>query len=152
MDMITRNFKILYARSSIIFLFTIVTALQIFSFPGQFAYMRTVGSIELLIQIWLTLLIAIWLFTAQFGLLCLWKIVGQIESSSIYSKGSLQWLGRLVQAMRYALITGAVVFFSVVIQADDPGVAVMLMALNLFFSTLYIATSLLSDQLRSKSD
>ena len=152
MDMITRNFKILYARSSIIFLFTIVTILQIFSFPGQFAYMRTVGSIELLFQIWLTLLLAIWLFTAQFGLLCLWKIVGKIENSSIYSKGSLKWLGRLVQAMRYALITGAVVFFSVAIQADDPGVAVMLIALNLFISTLFVATSLLLDQLSVKSD
>lgn len=152
MDMITRNFKILYARSSIIFLFIIVTMLQIFSFPGQFAFMRTVGSIELLFQIWLTLLLAIWLFTAQFGLLCLWKIVGKIENSSIYSKGSLKWLGRLVQAMRYALITGAVVFFSVVIQADDPGVAVMLIALNLFISTLFVATSLLRDQLSVKSD
>ena len=152
MDMITRNFKILYARSSIIFLFTIVTILQIFSFPGQFAYMRTVGSLELLSQIWLTSLLAIWLFTAQFGLLCLWKIVGKIEHSSIYSKGSLKWLGRLVQAMRYALITGAVVFFSVVIQADDPGVAVMLIALNLFISTIFVATSLLRDQLSVKSD
>ena len=54
--------------------------------------------------------------------------------------------------MRYALITGAVVFFSVVIQADDPGVAVMLIALNLFISTLFVATSLLRDQLSVKSD
>ena len=145
--MISANFKILYARSSIILLFAIVTMLQIFSFPGQFAHMRRVGSIELLFEIWLTLLLAIWLFTAQFALLCLWKIVGQISLNSIYSNSALKWLDRLVQAFKYALITAITVFISIALQADDPGAPVMLLAL-----TLFIATSLLRDQLRSKSD
>ncbi|NDI09216.1 MAG: hypothetical protein EBY71_03780, partial [Actinobacteria bacterium] len=103
------NFKILYARISIILLFAIVTMLQIFSFPGQFAHMRRVGSIELLFEIWLTLLLAVWLFTAQFALLCLWKIVGQISLASIYSSTALKWLDRLVQAFKYALITAITV-------------------------------------------
>ena len=150
--MISANFKILYARSSIILLFVIVTMLQIFSFPGQFAHMRRVGSIELLFEIWLTLLLAIWLFTAQFALLCLWKIVGQISINSIYSNSALKWLDRLVQAFKYALITAITVFISIVLQADDPGAPVMLLALTLFISTLFIATSILRDQLRSKSD
>jgi len=150
--MISPNFKILYERSSIILLFAIVTMLQIFSFPGQFAHTRRVGSIELLFEIWLTLLLAIWLFTAQFTLLCLWKIVGQISLNSIYSNSALKWLDRLVQDFRYALITAIAVFISTVVQADDPGAPVMLMALTLFISTLFIATSILRDQLRSKSD
>ena len=150
--MISANFKILYARSSIILLFAIVTMLQIFSFPGQFAHMRRVGSIALLFEIWLTLLLAIWLFTAQFALLCLWKIVGQISLNSIYSSSALKWLDRLVQAFKYALITAIIVFISIALQADDPGAPVMLIALTLFISTLFIATSLLRDQLRSKSD
>ena len=150
--MISANFKVLYARTSIILLFAIVTMLQIFSFPGQFAHMRRVGSIELLFEIWLTLLLAIWLFTAQFALLCLWKIVGQISVASIYSNSSLKWLDRLVQAFKYALITAIIVFISIAVQADDPGAPVMLMALTLFISTLFIATSLLRDQLKSKSD
>ena len=150
--MIPANFKILYARISIILLFVIVTMLQIFSFPGQFAHMRRVGSIELLFEIWLTVLLAIWLFTAQFALLCLWKIVKQISVASIYSNSALKWLDRLVQAFKYALITAITVFISIALQADDPGTPVMLMALTLFISTLFIATSLLRDQLRSKSD
>ena len=150
--MISANFKILYARSSIILLFAIVTMLQIFSFPGQFAHMRRVGSIDLLFEIWLTLLLAIWLFTAQFALLCLWKIVGQISLNSIYSSSALKWLDRLVQAFKYALITAITVLISIALQADDPGAPVMLIALTLFISTLFIATSLLRDQLRSKSD
>ena len=150
--MISANFKVLYARTSIILLFAIVTMLQIFSFPGQFAHMRRVGSIELLFEIWLTVLLAIWLFTAQFALLCLWKIVGQISVASIYSNSALKWLDRLVQAFKYALITAIPVFISIALQADDPGAPVMLIALTLFISTLFIATSLLRDQLRSKSD
>ena len=144
--------KINYAKLSIVLLFAIVTMLQIFSFPGQFAHMRRIGSIELLFEIWLTLLLAIWLFTAQFALLCLWKIVGQISINSIYSNSSLKWLDRLVQAFKYALITAITVFISIALQADDPGAPVMLLALTLFISTLFVATSLLRDQLRSKND
>jgi len=144
--------KIKYAKLSIVLLFAIVTMLQIFSFPGQFAHMRRIGSIELLFEIWLTLLLAIWLFTAQFALLCLWKIVGQISINSIYSNSSLKWLDRLVQAFKYALITAITVFISIALQADDPGAPVMLLALTLFISTLFVTTSLLRDQLRSKND
>ena len=144
--------KIRYAQFSVILLFGIITMLQFFSFPGQFAHMRRVGDIELLFEIWLTLLLALWLFTAQFALFCLWKILNQIQNFSIFSKQGLLWLSRLVKAFKYALITAITVFLSIAVQADDPGAPVMLMALTLFISTLYIATSLLSDQLRSKSD
>jgi len=58
----------------------------------------------------------------------------------------------LVAAFKYALITAIIVFLSIAVQADDPGAPVMLMALTLFISTLFVATSLLRDQLRSKSD
>ena len=109
-------------------------------------------SIVLLFEIWLTLLLAVWLFTAQFALFCLWKIVAQITSGSIYNKSSLQWLDKLVQAFKYSLITALTVFLSIAVQADDPGAPVMLIALTLFISTLFVATSLLRDQLRSKSD
>ena len=146
------EWKIRYAKLSIVFLFAIVTMLQIFSFPGQFAHMRRVGSIELIFEIWLTVLLAIWLFIAQFALLCLWKIVGQISLASIYSSTALKWLDRLVQAFKYALFTAVIVFISISFQADDPGAPVMLMALTLFISTLFIATTLLRDQLRSKND
>ena len=144
--------KIKYAKLSILLLFAMVTMLQIFSFPGQVAHMRRVGSIALLFEIWLTVLLAIWLFTAQFALLCLWKIVEQISVDSIYSNSALKWLDRLVQAFKYALITAITVFISIALQADDPGAPVMLMVLTLFIATLFIATSLLRDQLRSKSD
>ena len=109
------------------------------------------GSIELLFEIWLTLLLAVWLFTAQFALYCLWKIVAQITSGSIYNKSSLQWLDKLVQTFKYALITAVTVFLSIAVQADDPGSPVMLIALTLFISTLFVVTSLLRDQLKLKN-
>ena len=146
------KWKIRYAKLSIVFLFAIVAMLQIFSFPGQFAHMRRVGSIELIFEIWLTLLLAIWIFTAQFALLCLWKIVGQISLTSIYSSTALKWLDRLVGAFKYALLTAVTVFISIVIQADDPGAPVMLIAITLFISTLFIGAPLLRDQLRTKNN
>ena len=57
-----------------------------------------------------------------------------------------------MQAFKYALIIAITVFLSIAVQADDPGAPVMLIALTLFISTLFVATSLLRDQLRTKSD
>jgi hypothetical protein len=58
----------------------------------------------------------------------------------------------LVQAFKYALFTAVTVFISIAVQADDPGAPVMLIAITLFISALFIATTLLRDQLRSKND
>ena len=57
--------KVLFARLSLAALFLIVTVLQVFSFPGQFAHMRRVSGISLLLEILLTVLVAALFLFAQ---------------------------------------------------------------------------------------
>lgn len=148
----TTFLKIKYAQASIILLFCIITMLQIFSFPGQFAHMRKLGKIEVIFEIWLVSLVAIWLLLAQFGLFCLWKILIQIKSTSLFDPKSIQWLFRLVTTFKFALIVGLVLLFSIAAQADDPGAPVLLTAITLYISTLYISSALLLDQVKLKVD
>ena len=61
--------RINFARLSTLALFIIITVLQLFSFPGQFNYMRQQDSIELFLQIALTSLVALWLLAAQYALI-----------------------------------------------------------------------------------
>ncbi len=126
--------------------------LQLFSFPGQFAHMRKLGKIELIFEIWLVLLVGIWLLSAQFGLLCLWKILAQIKSKTLFDPISILWLSRLVKTFKYALFVGIALLLTIALQADDPGAPVLLTALTLFISTLYISSSLLLDQVKLKRD
>lgn len=148
----SNSLKIRYAQLSIILLFAIITMLQLFSFPGQFAHMRKLGKIELIFEIWLVLLVGIWLLSAQFGLLCLWKILAQIKSKTLFDPISILWLSRLVKTFKYALFVGIALLLTIALQADDPGAPVLLTALTLFISTLYISSSLLLDQVKLKRD
>ena len=148
----SNSLKIRYAQLSIILLFAIITMLQLFSFPGQFAHMRKLGKIELIFEIWLVLLVGIWLLSAQFGLLCLWKILAQISSKTLFDPISILWLSRLVKTFKYALFVGIALLLTIALQADDPGAPVLLTALTLFISTLYISSSLLLDQVKLKRD
>ena len=148
----SNSLKIRYAQLSIILLFAIITMLQLFSFPGQFAHMRKLGKIELIFEIWLVLLVGIWLLSAQFGLLCLWKILAQITSKTLFDPISILWLSRLVKTFKYALFVGIALLLTIALQADDPGAPVLLTALTLFISTLYISSSLLLDQFKLKRD
>ena len=148
----SNSLKIRYAQLSIILLFAIITMLQLFSFPGQFAHMRKLGKIELIFEIWLVLLVEIWLLSAQFGLLCLWKILAQITSKTLFDPISILWLSRLVKTFKYALFVGIALLLTIALQADDPGAPVLLTALTLFISTLYISSSLLLDQVKLKRD
>ncbi len=139
-----------YAKFSLLFLFTIITLLQLFSFPGQFRYMKKQGVIELWQEVILTALVAAILLSAQFALFCIWKIVNLMQSNQFFSESSLHWLNLIVNSIRFALMSVLFLLGIVLLQADDPGGPVLLIAITLFISTLYILTSLLRDQIRIK--
>lgn len=144
------NWKIEYAKGCILLLFAIITMLQIFSFPGQFRQMRTQGEINLLHEIALTILFAVILFTAQITLYLLWRILGLIKKDEFYTFATLKFLNQIVGILRISLICAVILLVLILLQADDPGGPVLLTAVTLFISTLYIFASLLRDQIKVK--
>ena len=144
------NWKIEYAKGCILLLFAIITMLQIFSFPGQFRHMRTQGDINLLHEIALTILFAVILFTAQITLYLLWRILGLIKKDEFYTFATLKFLNQIVGILRISLICAVILLVLILLQADDPGGPVLLTAVTLFISTLYIFASLLRDQIKVK--
>ena len=143
--------KVLFARLSLVALFLIVTVLQIFSFPGQFAHMRRVSGISLLLEILLTVLVAALFLCAQIAIFSLSKIVSHIHSNTFYSPNSYMWMNRFVNALKIATLFPISLIFIIAPQADDPGVLVMLMAITIFVFTSFVISSLLRDQIQSKS-
>ena len=142
------RFKV--ARFSLLALFGIVTVLQLFSFPGQFAYMRRANGLSLLIEILLTLVVALLFACAQIAIISLWKIINHIEQGRFHSRTSYLWMNRLVLSFKTATLFPILLILIVAPKADDPGVMVLLIAITLFVSTLFQISSIFRDQIQSK--
>ena len=121
--MVKKLNKILIARLSLAALFLIVTVLQVFSFPGQFAHMRRESGISLLLEILLTVLVAALFLCAQIAIFSLSKIVSHIHSNTFYSSNSYIWMNRFVSALKIATLFPIPLMFIIAPQADDPGVS-----------------------------
>jgi hypothetical protein len=121
--------------------------LQLLSFPGQFAHMRRVDSIDLVVEIMLTAIVGIWMLTAQAAIVFLWKLVAFAEADQFFSVPSLRWMERLLTALKVALALPVLLFLVLAPEADDPGFFVLLTAITLFIFTLTLFASLLRDQM-----
>lgn len=131
-------------------LFLIVTMLQLFSFPGQFAHIRRETGISVFLEIALTGIVAILLLAAQFIIFSLWRLVSFMEGDELFTARSLVWMDHIVKALTVALAMPLLLFLLIAPQADDPGILVLLTALTLFLLALFSFSSLLRDQFRSQ--
>lgn len=143
--------KFLLAKVALIGLFTIVTVLQVFSFPGQFAHMGRINGSKLILEVALTLLVALLFLCAQVAIFSLGKLIKHMESGTFYTTNSYTWMNRLIHALKTAVAFPIILILIIAPQADDPGVMVMLTAITLFIFTIFIVSSLLRDQIQSKT-
>lgn len=142
--------RFLITKFALSCLFIIVTVLQVFSFPGQFAHIRRGHGITLFVEISLTLLVGAWLASAQYVIFNLYKIVNLMKLGDFYSQKSFAHICRLVTALKFAVLVPMVLFLLLIPQADDPGFFVMLLAVGLFIFTLSAITILLRNEIESK--
>ena len=147
----TKVSKFLLAKVALIGLFTIVTVLQVFSFPGQFAHMGRINGWKLIWEVALTLLVALLFLCAQVAIFSLGKLIKHMESGTFYTTNSYTWMNRLIHALKTAVAFPIILILIIAPQADDPGVMVMLTAITLFIFTIFIVSSLLRDQIQSKT-
>jgi hypothetical protein len=137
-----------FARFSLIPLFAIVTLLQLFSLPGQFAHMRRESGISLIIEIALTITFASLIVCAQLSIYSLWRLIGHMQANTFHSPSSYLRMNRLVAYLRAAIAFPVILILIIAPQADDPGVLVLLTAILLFLVNLYLFSSLLRDQIQ----
>lgn len=142
--------RVRVARLSLLAFFAIVTMLQLFSFPGQFAHMREMQGFSLLQEIVLTGLAGVFLLTVQIVIVSLWKVLSLMESGLFFTSASLVWINRIVTALKTSIAPPVVLFFIIAPQADDPGFLVLLTAVTFFLLTVSITASLLRDQIKTK--
>ncbi|MEY3318025.1 MAG: hypothetical protein RL540_397 [Actinomycetota bacterium] len=147
----TKVSKFLLAKVALIGLFTIVTVLQVFSFPGQFAHMGRINGWKLILEVALTLLVALLFLCAQVAIFSLWKLISYMQLGSFYSYNSIKWMNRFVISVRTATVFPILLILIIAPQADDPGVLVFLLAISFFIGSFYLVSLLLRDQIQMKA-
>jgi hypothetical protein len=142
--------KFTIARVAITLLFLIVTMLQLLSFPGQITHMRDKNSWGLVFEISLLILVVSWMLSAQIALINIWKIISHMKRETFFTTPCIALINNLLKCFAGAIIIAVSLFALLAPQADDPGFFVLLTAVTLFISTLYILVRLLRDQLVHK--
>lgn len=105
--------------------------MQVMSIPGQFAHMAEQEP-ELAYLRWpLTAWGIAVLLCAQVVVVSIWRLLTLVGDGRIFSEESFRWVDAVLAAMLVAwLLLGGLSLF-VVVQADDPGDAVALLAVDL---------------------
>jgi hypothetical protein len=142
--------KFTLVRLGLIGLFTIITMLQLLSFPGQISHIRRVNGLSLIFEITLTLVVGIWFLCGQICIYFLWRIISLMQSNLFFSQSSLSLINRLVLFLKIAAAVPIVLFLMIAPQADDPGFLVLITAIFCFLFALAMVATLLRDQIKSK--
>lgn len=128
------------SRMSISILFTLLTVLQIFSFPGQFRYEEQTGHGTVLAQWALTITIGLWLATAQWALICIWHVIKHMYRFTFSDNRRMYWLNGTFYAVSTATAIGLILTIISGFLAQEPGPKIILLTLTAFIFTLLACT------------
>jgi hypothetical protein len=105
--------------------------MQVMSIPGQFAHMAEQEPELAYLQWPLTTWGIAVLLCAQVVVVSIWRLLTLVDDGRIFSEESFRWVDAVLTAMLAAwLLLGGLSLF-VLVQADDPGEGVALLAVDL---------------------
>ncbi len=117
-------------RVFLVLLFAILVLFQTMSLPGQFAYMAK-ESPDLAYLRWpMTAVSVFWVLCVQVVIVCTWRLLTLVKNDRIFSEASLRWVDGIVWAIVAAWVVLIGVSVWVGLQADDPGLPLLLLLLS----------------------
>lgn len=147
---------VLPLRALLALTFVLLVVFQTLSFPGQFAHMAEEHPQDADLRWPATIFVAVLILCMQVVIVCTWKLLTMVEQDRIFTEGAFRWVDLIVGAIGAAwlLLVGAWVFVGV--NADDPGMPLVLtflllgvgalgMLMVVMRALLHQATSLRSD-------
>jgi hypothetical protein len=123
-------------RVFLVLLFAVLVLFQVMSLPGQFAHMAE-ESPDLAYLRWpATAVTVFWVLCIEVVIICTWKLLGLVTSDRIFSQASLAWVDGILWAIAAAWLTLLGVGLYVVLNADDPGLPLLLFLLGVGVTVL----------------
>jgi hypothetical protein len=121
------NLAVTALRILLVMAFALLVVFQTLSLPGQFAHMAEENPAEAYLRWPLTVFAVVEVACVQVVIVSTWKLLTMVKRDRIFSKAALAWVDAIVWAMLTAWVLLLGVFIFIVLNADDPGVPMMLM-------------------------
>jgi hypothetical protein len=121
------NLAVTALRILLVMAFALLVVFQTLSLPGQFAHMAEENPAEAYLRWPLTVFAVVEVACVQVVIVSTWKLLTMVKRDRIFSKAALAWVDAIVWAMLTAWVLLLGVFIFLVLNADDPGVPMMLM-------------------------
>ena len=137
-------------------LFAMLVVLQTLSFPGQFAYMAQQSPGDAYLRWPLTLLVGFLLLCGEVIVVSTWRLLSLVQNNRIFSDAAFVWVDAIVWSIgaAWAVVAGMSLF--VVLNADDPGVPMLLffivLGLAVFGLVMIVMRALLRQATKLQSD
>ncbi|WP_433285997.1 DUF2975 domain-containing protein [Pseudonocardia sp. CA-142604] len=125
--MIAEHRAVTPLRVFLVLLFGILLVFQTLSLPGGIAHMAQESPRDAHLRWPLTALAVFWVLCVQVVIVATWKLLTMVKNDRIFTKASLVWVDVIVWAIVAAWVVLLGVFVWVGLQADDPGMPMVLL-------------------------
>ena len=113
-------------RIVLVVAFLLLLVFQALSLPGQFAHMAQENPDEASLQWPLTIFAVLEIACVQVVIVSTWKLLTLVRHDRIFTAAAMVWVNAIVWAIAAAWLMLAVVSAAVVLNADDPGLPMLL--------------------------
>jgi hypothetical protein len=134
--MVTEARVVAALRVFLVLLFAVLVVFQTMSLPGQFAYMAKESPDMAYLRWPATAVTAFWVLCIEVVVVCTWKLLSLVRADRIFSEASLVWVDGILWAIGAAWITLLGVGLYVVVNADDPGLPMLLFLIGVGVTVL----------------
>jgi hypothetical protein len=114
-------------RMFLVLLFGLLVLFQVMSLPGQFAHMAQEQPDLAYLRWPATAVSVFFVLCVQVVIVSTWKLLALVEDDRIFSEASMVWVDAIVRAVGAAWVVLVGVSLYVGLDADDPGVPLMLL-------------------------
>ncbi|HEU4668531.1 MAG TPA: DUF2975 domain-containing protein [Arthrobacter sp.] len=139
-------------RIVLIAAFLLLVLFQVMSIPGQFAHLAQENPERAYLQWPLTLFFILEIACVQVVIVATWKLLSLVRQDRIFSRGALVWVNAIVWAIAAGWAMLAVLAAVVVLNADDPGLPLLLFLVLVAGAALGLVVVVLRALLRQAAD
>ncbi|MET4135359.1 DUF2975 domain-containing protein [Pseudarthrobacter sp. PvP090] len=139
-------------RIVLVVAFLLLVLFQVMSIPGQFAHMAQENPDRASLQWPLIIFFILEVACVQVVIVSTWKLLTMVKRDSIFSNDALRWVDAIVWAIAAGWTMLAVLSASVVLNADDPGLPLLLLLVLVAGAALGLVVVVLRALLRQAAD
>ena len=132
--------------------FLLLVLFQVMSLPGQFAHMAAENPERAWLQWPLTIFAILEVACVQVVIVSTWKLLTMVKRDQIFSRRAFVWVDAIMWAITAAWIMLAVFSAIVVLNADDPGVPILLILTLVAGAAVGLVVVVLRALLRQAAD